>query len=150
MERSAAAASSALISRRESRSRTARRASAAEAFSTAVLLSPDQRVDAATERGIGEAQLPFHLTEVSSRSEEALEEGHLVAVEPTEAPHREAALERRSALRAIEARDGKLVRADRAGGDDVMRHTRDLAPGGGSGGLGLAQRNRVADPAEPG
>ena len=141
--RSAAAASSALISLRARRSRIDRRSAAGSAPSvclgepvckagTEVVIGlrgalrqaegADQRVDPAADGGVADAQLALHLLQVAPRAEEALEQAHLVAVEATEAADPELAFERGPAAAAVQSRDGQLPGADRAGGDDVVDH----------------------------
>src|SRR5262245_40071436 len=84
----------------------------------------NERLDPGANGRIADPELALHVTQVAARSEEALEQRHLVAVETTEPANAEVALEGRAAAPAMEARDGQLARTDRAGGDDVVRHRR--------------------------
>ena len=82
----------------------------------------DERVDAGADGRVADAELALHLLEVAPRSEEALEERQLLAVEAAEAARTELALEGRAAAAAVQARDRQLTTAHRAGGDDVVNH----------------------------
>src|SRR4029077_7331780 len=82
----------------------------------------EQTLEAASDGGIADAQLPLQLLEVPARAQEALQEGELLALEAAEAADAELALQRRAAAPAVESRDGELALAHRTGGDDVACH----------------------------
>ena len=82
----------------------------------------DERVNPAADRRVADAQLALHLLEVASRAKEALEQVHLLAIQPSEPADAELALQGGAAASAVETGDRELAAADRAGGDDVMDH----------------------------
>ena len=82
----------------------------------------DQRLHAGTDGRIADAELPLHVTQVAAAAEEALEHQGLLAGQAGEAADPELPLDDGPAVAAAEAGDIELARADRAGGDDVMRH----------------------------
>ena len=76
---------------------------------------PDERLDPRADGRIADPELSLHLAQVAAGPEEALEQCELLAVETTEAPDAEVALERRAAAGAMETGDGQLAGADRTG-----------------------------------
>ena len=83
---------------------------------------PDERLDAAADGRVGDAELALHVAEVAARAEEALEQRELLPRQPPEPADAELALQGRAAGAAVEARHGELAGADGTGGDDVVRH----------------------------
>src|SRR5574338_554547 len=81
-----------------------------------------QGIHPSADGRVADAELALHLLQIAPGPQEALEQGHLVTVEATEAPDPELALQRGAAAAAVQAGDGELTRADRAGGDDVVGH----------------------------
>src|SRR5204863_7398396 len=84
----------------------------------------EQRLEPTSNCRIRDAKLALHLFQVSPGAKEALQDGELPALKPSEATNTELALERRPAATALQTGDRQLALADRAGGDDVAGHQR--------------------------
>ena len=138
--RMASAASSALNSWRDRRSRISwRAATASSAGGTAagvasgIGLVPgpeaqgsDERLHPGPDRRVADGELPLHVAEIAPAAQEALQDHGLIAGQAGEPADPELALDRRAARTAPQACDRELARADRAGGDDIMRHWKNL------------------------
>src|SRR4051794_41539740 len=107
----------------------------------------DESFDPRADRRIADAKLSLHLAEIPARPEEALEQRELIAREAAEPPDAEVAFEARAAASALEPRDGQLVRADRAGRDDVVWHRSAYRPYARArvAGRGVADGRRVTE-----